>query len=190
MISPIGNRIRNDQARCAGGFTLVELILVMALLVIAISLVTPSLSRFFRARKVDSEVNRFLALAHYGQSRAVSEGMPTMLWIDPRAGTYGLKIEPGYSDNDLKAVEYTVGDTLKIDVAKPLPAAVVSKSQTGRIMTGQAGQTANKLSAIHFSPEGSINSATSVSNVTIQEITGRFVRIGLSTDGLNYEIQK
>jgi prepilin-type N-terminal cleavage/methylation domain-containing protein len=189
MTLPTGNRIRNDLARRAKAFTLVELILVMALLVIAISLVTPTLSRFFRARKVDSEVNRFLALAHYGQSRAVSEGVPTMLWIDSRNGTYGLKEEPGYSDNDAKAVEFTVGDTLKIDVVKPLAVSVISKSQTGRITTGQAGQTANKLPAIHFSPEGTFNSASSVASVSIQQANGQPVRIAPSADGLNYEIK-
>ncbi|MCX6930914.1 MAG: prepilin-type N-terminal cleavage/methylation domain-containing protein, partial [Verrucomicrobia bacterium] len=62
-------------------FTLIELILVMALLTIVISLTAPSLSKFFRGRTLDSEARRLLALTRSGQSRAVSEGMPMDLWV-------------------------------------------------------------------------------------------------------------
>ena len=40
-----------------GGFTLIELVLVMALLVVAISVTAPVLSRFFRGRTLDSEAS-------------------------------------------------------------------------------------------------------------------------------------
>src|SRR5208282_2111327 len=56
-------------------FTLVELILVLALLVIVTSLVAPAMSNFIRGRALDSEARRLCALMHAGQSRAVSEGM-------------------------------------------------------------------------------------------------------------------
>ena len=79
--------------RPPGAFTLVELILVMAILTVTISLVVPSLSRFFGGRSLDSEVQRFLALTRYGQSRAVSEGMPMMLWVDEKNSLYGLQSE-------------------------------------------------------------------------------------------------
>ena len=47
-----------DQAR--RGFTLIELILVMALLTVVISLTAPRLSRFFHGRTLDSEARRLL----------------------------------------------------------------------------------------------------------------------------------
>src|SRR5207249_2115896 len=55
-------------------FTLIELILVMALLAIVLAVSAPALSTFFQGRTLDSEVRRFLSLTRYGQSRAVSEG--------------------------------------------------------------------------------------------------------------------
>ena len=58
------------------GFTLLELILVMATLAIVLSVAAPSLARFFRGRSLDSEARRFLTLTRYGQSRAVAEGEP------------------------------------------------------------------------------------------------------------------
>ncbi len=182
--------MRNNRPHhAARAFTLIELILVMALLVITISLITPTVSKFFDGRAVDSEIGRFVALTHYGQSRAVSEGVPMMLWIDAKRQTYGLKQEPGYSDADPKAVDYAVANGLKIDVAKGMPVAQTANSQTGRILNNQAGQTVGKLPAIHFSPEGTIVRATSVTGISIQENGHQAVWIGPSANRLSYEVQ-
>ena len=119
MTSPIGCcRTRNKQPRLRGAFTLIELILVMAILTMAIALITPKLSRFFEGRALDSEVSRFVSLTRYAQSRAASEGIPMMLWINPRGGSYGLQQETGYTEGDSKATDFVIGDGLKIDVAK------------------------------------------------------------------------
>src|SRR5437867_13133540 len=94
-------RMSNDRKFPGGcrrdGFTLIELILVMALLAIVMAFSAPALTSFFRGRTLDSEARRFMALTRYGQSRAISEGVPMMLWIDTRRGTYGLQEEPGYN---------------------------------------------------------------------------------------------
>src|SRR5438045_1985721 len=74
-----------------GAFTLIEMILIMALLVIAISFLTPKLSGFFRGRTLDSEARQLMALMHNGQSRAVSRGVPMVLWFDSKAESYGLE---------------------------------------------------------------------------------------------------
>src|SRR5438067_839751 len=74
---PAGRRRSQGQ-----GFTLIELILVMTVLVIAVSITAPALSSFFRARTLDSEARRLLSLTRHGQSRAVAEGVPMELWID------------------------------------------------------------------------------------------------------------
>src|SRR5580765_8012860 len=56
-------------------FTLIEMIVVMALLGITISVALPSLKGFFRGRTLDSEARRMLALTRQGQTRAVSTGV-------------------------------------------------------------------------------------------------------------------
>ncbi len=101
--------LRTGKNSFARAFTLVELLVVLVLIAVICALAAPSLSHFFRGRTQESEVKRFLALTHYGQSRAVSEGVPMLLWIDPKAGTYGLQQETGYTDGDTKAVEYESG---------------------------------------------------------------------------------
>src|SRR5664279_2945484 len=113
------------------GFTLIELILVMALLTIVISLTAPKLSRFFHGRTLDSEARRLLALTRSGQSRAVSEGMPIDLWVDAADGAFGLEAEPSFDTSDPKAMEFTLDGGLKIAVvnrAVVAPAIILNRN--------------------------------------------------------------
>lgn len=88
----------------------------MALLVVAVSLVAPHLSGFFRGHTLNSEARQMMALMHQGQSRAVSGGVPMVLWFDTAQNKYGLEEEPGYTDKDPNAVEFTLNENLKLEV--------------------------------------------------------------------------
>ena len=146
-----------DQAR---GFTLIELILVMALLTIVISLTAPRLSRFFHGRTLDSEARRLLALTRSGQNRAVSEGLPMDLWVDAEQGTFGLEAEPSYETSDPKAVDFTLDSGLRLEV--------VNQTAVARANTMNPGQQASiasvprvnlvhaSLPTIRFLPDGSL----------------------------------
>ncbi len=123
-------------------FTLIELILVLALLVIITALVVPRMSGFVQGRALDSEAQRLMALMHATQNRAVSEGMPMMLWVDEKAGTYGAAAETSGQDGDPKAEDLMVDSTLQIEVLK----------------TGTGTQTTFKnLPAIRFLPDGTVD---------------------------------
>ncbi len=178
-----------NDARRRGAFTLVELILVMALIVMTVSLIMPTMSRFFGARAADSEAQKFIALTHYGQNRAVSDGVTMMLWIDSANRQYGLEREPGYGGRDPLAVENTLADGLKIDTARSTVKLPVANSQTGRILTGQVVQGKNRLPAIYFSPDGAVNDAMSVAGVSIQNANDPPVWIALSGSQLSYGLQ-
>src|SRR3954470_1929345 len=110
--------MRTRTANAIAAFTMIELILVMALLVIAVAVTLPSMQRFFRGRTLDSEGRRFLTLTRYGQTRAVSEGIPMTLWIDPIQGSYGLEAQKGFLDRDDKAVQYDVDEKLDMEIAR------------------------------------------------------------------------
>ena len=77
-------------------FTLVELIVVMVLLLIVASMVAPRMASFFQGRALSSEAQRLLSLMHYAQSRAVAEGNPVVLWLDPAKSTYGVEVQTGH----------------------------------------------------------------------------------------------
>ncbi len=171
MILSIGRRTNNPLSN-RHAFTLIELMLVLVLLTIVIALVTPSLAKFFAGRNLDSEVRRFVSLTHYAQSRAVSEGVPMLLWVDAKAGAYGLEQETGYTDGDGKAADYQVAEGLTINVGRVSSRAPVSKR-----------------SGLHFSPDGNAITNTSVSGVSFQEAGYAPVWVVPSANGLSYEVQ-
>ncbi len=147
--------------------------LVMALLTIAISLVTPSLMGFFQGRSLDSEVRQILSLTRYGQSRAVSEGIPTVLWVNPANGTYGLRQEAGYNESDPKALDFSSAEGLQLGV---------DNTRTKSLGAG-------KLLGIHFSPDGNVITSESVAGISVREAGRNPVWIVPSYNGLSYEVR-
>lgn len=135
--------IRN--AKFLRAFTLIELILVMALIVIAVSIIAPRMAGFIRGRALDSEAQRLYALMHAAQSRAVSEGAPMMLWVDAANGGYGLDAETSGPNGDAKEESLTVDSTLQI--------AVLSVGTT-------ATATFKNLPAIKFLPDGTVDESS------------------------------
>lgn len=156
-----------------GAFTLIELIVVMALLVIVIAIGGPRLARFFHGQTVMEEGQRLLALTRYGQSRAASEGSPMELWMNPANGTYGLRRQAGANDNS----------------ATPLPGAgkdVNLKLGDGlRFQFGQGGALSQQGANIVFAPDGSIVDG-SLQQVEIQQDGGDWSAITESENHLNY----
>jgi len=180
------------QARRA--FTLIELILVMALLTIVISLTAPKLSRFFHGRTLDSEARRLLALTRSGQSRAVSEGMPMDLWVDAGLGTFGLEAEPSYDTSDSKAVDFTLDGGLRIEVVNKI---VVAPATTMTMNRAQRASTASvpRLNLVHaalptirFLPDGSIGEA-SPQMLHLASADGGSLWLSQERDGVSYEIR-
>ena len=100
------------------------------------------MSNFIRGQALDSEARRLLALIHAGQSRAVSEGLPMVLWVDEKQGAYGLQAETTGRNGDPKAENLTVDSSLQIAV----------------VNTGSAGTTKfDSLPAIRFLPDGTVD---------------------------------
>jgi prepilin-type N-terminal cleavage/methylation domain-containing protein len=133
----------------SSGFTLIEMILVLALLVIAVSFVAPHLSGFFRGRTLNSEGRQIIALMHEGQSRAVSGGVPMVLWFDAKEQKYGLEEEPGYNGKDPDAVEFKLNENLQIEV----PDSDSGATAPGETSTDPAREG---LPQINFLPDGTI----------------------------------
>jgi type II secretory pathway pseudopilin PulG len=183
---PAGQRSRHAFA-AASAFTLVELILVMALIVIAVSMVTPRLAGFFRARAIDSEAGQLLSLTRAGQARAAAEGIPMRLWVDAQAGTYGLEAEAGFSDHDAKAEEFTVNEALHISIEET-PDSAPAASAT-ELTAKNSGQAHGQLPAIRFLPAGGIDEGSPRTLRLSDPGTGGVRSVTLSRNRLQYEIQ-
>jgi len=170
---------RNNRA----AFTLIELILVMTMMVIAIGVVFPSLEGFFHGRNLDNEARQFLSLTRYGQSRAIAEGIPVELWINPHLETYGLQALSGYSETQTNPMVFAMDKTVQI--AFSAPPTVLTRSNQWTQASGRSGA----LTKIRFQPDGFI-SDTSPENIFFQQQdTKDAIWIAETPTHLRYEIQ-
>jgi Tfp pilus assembly protein FimT len=180
----------------ASAFTLIELILVMAILIITITLAAPTLGHFFSGRALDSEARRLLSLIHEGQSRAVSEGMPMELWVDGQQREYVLEAETssksGGRDVDSKRVELSLDRDVQIEastqnIAKPAPTRTsmtpVSTASVVPVVLRRPG-----LPTIRFLPDGTF-ADTSPQSLRLSDRDGASLWVALSKNRMNYEIR-
>lgn len=151
------------------GFTLIELILVMALLATMMAIAAPSLSRFFAGRGLEEETRRFLSVTRFARSEAISAAVTIVMWIDPEEGAYGISPRDPVDAQFLDSRRYTLtrGLTLEVD------SEFVDKD-------GRA--------AISFWPDGLIGSG-SVEEVTIFNEAGREAKITRNEFTPEYQVE-
>jgi type II secretion system protein H len=154
----------------ASGFTLVELIVVMAVLAVVLALSAPSLARSMRQRNLDAEAVRFLAATEYGRDEAVSQGVPMTLWIDEKAQRFGVEPKSGFLGDETRSREFTLHPDVQIELEK-----TVTKD--------------DKVQPIEFSPDGA-PALTNVESVQLKDRFNSMVTIARTTDGWGYEILK
>jgi prepilin-type N-terminal cleavage/methylation domain-containing protein len=167
------------HSKFPAAFTLIELVLVLALLVVITSLAAPAMAKFIRGRALDSESRRLFALTHAAQSRAVSEGMPMVLWVDEKKSMYGLSAEmtsktAAKSDqtDDPSGETLTLDATLQIAVQNPGLGAPI---------------TFNSLPAIRFLPDGTVDQ-DSPQTLQLTDAAGFSRWLLESRDRMGYEI--
>jgi type II secretion system protein H len=166
------------------GFTLIELILVMALLATVLAIAAPSLSRFFRSRGLDSEARRFLSLTHAAQARAVAEGIPMVLWVDSKQRLYGLNADQSFVENDPKAETFNVEESLEMEVRLSPEAIAVgqgSQFKSERSLNGS-------IYMLRFNPDGFVSPSSPETIVFRQKDNGE-LWVAQSRNRLSYEIQ-
>ena len=156
----------------------------MALLAIVLAISSPSLSRFFKSRSLDSEARRFMALTRAAQSRAVADGVPMVLWLQPKEHTYGLNADKSFVEEDPKAEQFTADETVEIE---PRYSADANAA-------GKAGQFKNErldtsgLYTLRFNPDGFV-SASSPEIVVFRQKDNGELWVAQNRNRLSYEIQ-
>ena len=109
---------------------------------------------------------------HAGQSRAVSEGLPVLLWVDTPQHAYGLAEETAAHNGDPKALDFTLDDNLQLEAVNSAPVPVNGRS----------------LPAIRFLPDGSIDES-SPANLRLTSADGSALWLVQLPDHANYEIR-
>ncbi|SDS36988.1 GspH/FimT family protein [Opitutus sp. GAS368] len=173
-------RQNNPRRPGEGAFTLIELLLVLALLAIVTALAAPRMISFFRGRALNEEGRRLLALTHYAQSRAVAEGVPVVLWLDPATGTYGQNIQPGFTAHDDRASTFSLESSLTLEVPTGDAPPV---SELGDELLGLP----EGRPVIRFTPDGYFDYA-SVPRFVLRQGTETALQIAPAANRLAYEI--
>ena len=163
-------------------FTFIELVLVLCLLAVICSLVIPQMKGFFHGRKLEYEAQRFLALTRYAQSRAVSEGVPMILWMEPKNRVYGLEAQNGYGLNETKQQQFSMDDSLQMQ-PQIAPTGLITQSN----LWTQARKATTIRPEIRFLPDGTI-SESSPNQITISQSKVDVLLITETTNHLRYEI--
>lgn len=155
----------------------------MVLLLIVAALVAPRMSSFFHGRVLSNEARRMLSVINYGQSRAIAEGVPVLVWIDGAHSTYGVEVQPSFDANDEHAVTYTAEPTLSLQAATDAAVTPVDADADVEPM----GMPDN-LPSIRFTPAGAIAEG-SVSQIVIRQGDEGALELVPSSNRLRYEIR-
>ncbi len=189
-----GFRVSPFGLRSQAAFTLIELILVMALLTMAASITAPTLAKFFRGRTLDLEARRLLAMTRNGQNRAIAEGIPIDLWVDPQQGLIGLDAEPSFEKEDPRAVQFDVDTGVQIEVVKrtaPTTQPGLTSNPFQPVSTASVPKvnlTHPALPTIRFLPDGTL-SDTSPEKIRLTGRDGISLWVALAQDKMHYEIR-
>jgi type II secretion system protein H len=160
----------NNPSPATAGFTLIELVLVMALLVIVVGFAAPSLSRSMRQRNLNGEATRFLAATEYARDEAISQGVPMTVWINPNTQRFGVEAKAGYDSSATRNREFGVDPDIHFEV------------------TGGTRKN-TEIEAVEFEPDGSA-AASNVESVQLADRFNSIVTVARTSDGLSYEILK
>ena len=133
--------------RITSGYTLLELVMVLAIIATALAMLAPSLSGFATNRKTEEVARQFVSLTRWARSQAVADGTTYQLVIDAQAGRWWLMVQPADS-TDFEEVlgpfgrVYTVPEGVEIRPELP----VVNGQQA--IQFDPTGR--NDVAVIHF----------------------------------------
>ena len=108
----------SDRALTTSGYTLLELVLVLAIIAITVAAVAPSLSGFATGRKTEEAAAQFVSLTHFARTQAISDGCVYRIAIDVAAGRWFLQVESGDGFAELDSPygrTFTVPENVQIE---------------------------------------------------------------------------
>ncbi|MEO6246011.1 MAG: hypothetical protein ABIQ12_11320 [Opitutaceae bacterium] len=157
---------------------------MLALLAIAAVFVVSSMGSFFRGRALNFEARRMLSLTHYAQSRAVSEGIPFIVWISPAESAYGLAVQSSYADAELdtRAIRYVAEAGLTLETPERANAPI-SEQDDERL-----GLTDENMAVIRFTPDGFFDDS-SVAKISIRLGNEAGLELVPMANRLGYEVR-
>jgi type II secretion system protein H len=205
MTSRIG-RPQNSGSRASdrrAGVTLLELILVMAILLIVMAIAVPQLKGFTAGRRYDAEWNRFMASLRYARNEAISRSTPVQMRFDAERGSYSFSGGYGFDHLPDGATEHVLPEELSFEFPETSDTTATGSGKnatTGSAMntalglspdaelpktSAWAGTQANEMPTILFWPDGTVDES-SPQSIRIVERDGVFQRSVQRDPALGY----
>ena len=122
-----------------------------------------------------------LSLIKYGQSRAVAEGVPVLLWVDTTKSTYGLEVQTGSTGSDDRTEVFSAEPTLSLETPT-IATATMSELDDERLGLPDG------LPCIRFNPDGFFDEV-SISKIVIRQGTEGALEIAPNATRLAFEIR-
>lgn len=105
-------------------FSLLELVIVMAVMATILAVTAPSLAGFVHGRSVREEARRLVALTQRAAAVAGAQSCRTRLWVEPATGTYGWRLVETFATETVDEAQFTAASGITIEV-EPSPASGV-----------------------------------------------------------------
>jgi type II secretion system protein H len=123
------------------GFTLLELILVMAILAIVLALAAPKLTGFREGGKLRNSADEFVAATRFARTHAVSSGNVCVITLDKQNGAFVVQDQNG---QNYVNVDGEFGQPISILEGGQIDGPDrIAFYPTGRVQTGQVRITAS-----------------------------------------------
>lgn len=150
-----------SEYRSVRGFSLVELMVVVVLMVIAMSIAVPATAAFIHGQSVSSASSELYSLLQYARGEAVARGQRVTLVV---------------SGNDGWAAEVEVQTVLE---GKTLTLRHQDVLGDGNILATSAAQS---MASLDFYPNGSASGSTTITlcHASDAEVSGRVISVARS----------
>ena len=195
-----------NQHRVGAGFTLVELLLAVALLVLLLSAVIFNFSSLQQGAALDEGVNQLEALIRFARAHAASTGKQVQITFEEEAGSGQatplgiLKVlwepdpvsRPGFFEPLTELQEYVrrITELISIESVRLTETEYIAPERTAMLENTDEGSETNSMfvtfPSIGFFPDGSCDSAEIKVGSRSQEDTRR---IAVRVQGINGSIR-
>lgn len=178
----------NSEFRIRRAFTLLEITLTLALLVVLVSLVWPALEAPFAAQRLKAAADQLRADFTQARTTAMNSGQTQLLTFDSASGTYAVvAVDDGASTDPFSPTSDVTSITLGPIAGRPLPdgvafhevAALDDVTPPPATVAGfgppPTSGAAATTGSVYFHPDGTTSSA----RVTLANERGMFIDVRL-----------
>ncbi|HEX3358377.1 MAG TPA: prepilin-type N-terminal cleavage/methylation domain-containing protein [Tepidisphaeraceae bacterium] len=150
------------------GFTLLELVLVLAILAAVMSMAAPTLRGWRQGADLRNCAEGFVAATHWARTRAASNARVYVVVIDAQNGAFAVKIQDGQNLKDSEG-----------EFNQP-----ISVPQGGTIQAMNSSRAA--VNSIHFYPTGRVEPAV----VRIADASGQTLTVECDSPADDFAIAR